>query len=107
MPGNVRGLKLDNSVRASMSLGDLIQAWERIAPDLAEALKGKPLIASKTPWGVIACYIVGVVLGDFGLGMSEAGTQVLAGGLVLVGSYAMRYFTKSRINGIVQPTDPV
>jgi hypothetical protein len=99
-------MQLDHSVAKSMSVEDLIGTWERIAPDLAEALKGKPLIESKTPWGVMACYIIGVLLGDYGLSLSEAGTQILAGVLVLIGSFVMRYISTARINGIVRPADP-
>ena|ERR1044072_1755016 len=107
MTDSPRAMHLDYSVARAMSVNDLIQTWEKIAPDLAEALKGKPLIASKTPWGVMACYIVGVILGDYGLSLSEAGTQVLAGILVLFGSFIMRYISTGRINGIVRPTDTV
>jgi len=102
-----RARQLNNGVRYAASFSDLVRNWERVDPDLAEALKGKPLILSKTPWGVIVCYILGLALGHFGIEMSDAGTQVLAGVFVLIGSYAMRYITTARINGIVKPNDTI
>lgn len=75
----------------------LIGAVAEVPPNL----QGKALIASKTPWGVLASYAVGFLAARYGLGLDDASTQVVAGGAVLAGSYAMRYITSSPITGLL------
>jgi hypothetical protein len=90
-----------NSVVAdARSLPDLIKQADIIAPDLAAKWTGKSLIASKSPWGTLAGGIVGWAVSHYALGWDQATCSLVAGGFVLIASYAMRAITSLPITGV-------
>lgn len=93
---------VDVSVSNARSFDELIGYWEEVAPDLAEAVEGKALIAAKSPWGVLIAYIVGLLVTKYGFKASPETVQVFTGIFVLVGGFAMRMITKTPITGIVK-----
>lgn len=95
---------IDAAIAQSNSKPELIGHLERAgAGDVAESIEGKALIAARSPWGVIIFYIIGVLLGKYGIALSPEHTQILAGAFVLVGGYVMRIITHAPITGIVNP----
>ena len=72
---------------------------------MAQALSGKALIASKTPWGVLLTALVAYGASKYGVGWSEQTCELVAGAGVLVGSYAMRYLSPGRITGLFGKAD--
>lgn len=93
-------------VAAANSLPDLISKAETFDPDLAEQLRGKALIASKTPWGTVLGGIIAWVVAHYGLNV-DPGTQTVIAGLgVLAASYIMRYITKGPVTGVLVQGDP-
>ena len=78
----------------NLPVSELIAQLQAANPVLAEQLTAKPLLASRTPWGVLASYALGVGLARYGLALDPTTTQVVAGGFVLAGSYAMRSITR-------------
>ena len=91
----------DQVIADAKSLPDLIAKAQTVDPALAEQLTAKSLAASKTPWGTLASGIIGWLVAHYGLGWDSATCDLVAGGAVLLGSYAMRYVTKSPIGGIL------
>jgi hypothetical protein len=100
----IQQTRIDSAVTAAQSLPDLIGKLEAIDPVLASQLSGKALLASRTPWGVLASGIVGWIVAHYGLGLDEATTNSIAGLFVLIGSFAMRYITRTPITSITIPS---
>lgn len=96
---------VDFAIANSKSLDELVGFLENVAPQMAQAIEGKALVAARSPIGVLLFYIIGWTL-CHGLGMNELTTAVVAGGFVLVGGYIMRIATRSPITGIFH-TRPV
>ena len=96
---------IDKAIATSASKTELVDKLQVVAPDLAAALVGKALIASKSPWGTIAGTVIGYVVAKYVLGWDENTQQVLAGAVVLAftaaAAYIMRYFTSAPIVAIV------
>jgi hypothetical protein len=70
------------------------------APEQWEVLTGKALLASKSPWGTIAGGLVGWLAAHYGLGWDQTTCNLIAGGGVILASYAMRWLTTQPITGI-------
>ena len=83
----------------------LIANLQAIDPELAKQLETKPLIASRTPWGVALASLIGMAAAHYGIGLDTDTDALLAGGLVLLftlaGSYAMRLVTKQPVSGVI------
>ena len=104
----------DQLVASARSVPDLIAKAQAIDPALAAQLTAKPLIASKTPVGVLVGMVIGWGLAKYGLACAAgsiatncwtsddinlaAGVATMAGGVIA--SYVMRYITSSPIAGI-------
>ena len=93
------------AIADAKDLPGLIAGVSAINPALATQLESKPLLASRTPWGTVAAGVVAWLSSRYGLGFDETTCSLIAGGGVLLGSYAMRYVTKQPVAGIV--TSPV
>lgn len=108
-------------VAAAKSLPDLITMAQTAAPDLAAAFIGKALIASKTPWGVLAGAGVSWLVAHYGLACTAAAAagagcwtpdtiNTVTGAATLFGawvaSYVMRYLSPLPITGILKPATP-
>ena len=103
----------DQIVAQAKDLPQLISMANTFNPALAASLTAKPLIASKSPWGVLVCAGVGLIASRYGLACMGAATANcwspdtvnLIGGLAtmagaFVGSFIMRYVTRSPIGGV-------
>lgn len=88
------------AVSTAKDLPDLVDKLNRIDPAMAQQITGKALIASKTPWGVVAAGAVAYISSRYGLGWSENVTDLVAGGFVLVASYGMRYLSSHPITSL-------
>lgn len=88
-------------VQATTPTVTVVQTAESVVETVAPGTVGKALVASRTPWGVLAAYAVSFLGARYGLGLDDASTGVVAGGAVLAGSYAMRYITSSPITGFL------
>lgn len=98
---------MDDAVRAAQSLPDLIARLNRTSPELAAQFTGKPLIASKTPWGTLVTTGVTYLATRYGLGWDETTCDLVAGGALLLGAYVMRAISNIPISGLVRRAAPV
>jgi len=96
----------DTIIAEARSLPQLIALAHSNDPTLADALTEKSLIASKTPWGVLAAAIVGWLVAHYALGFDQATTDLIAGACVVAGSYGMRVITRSPIGSVLPVTTP-
>jgi len=72
-----------------------------------EELRGKALIASKSPWGTLAGGVIGWIVARYGLDWDTETSGIVAGLAVLGAAYVMRYFTKEPITGVLEePEQP-
>src|SRR5580658_3740546 len=55
------------AVRAAQDMPALVANLRTVNPDLAQQIEGKALIASKSPWGTLACSAVGFLAAKYGL----------------------------------------
>lgn len=78
-----------------------VAAADTVVEAVDPGITGKALVASKTPWGVLAAYGVTFLGAHYGLGLDPGTTGVVAGAAVLAGSYAMRYITSVPITGLL------
>lgn len=101
-------------IEDAKGLPDLIEKAKVADPQLADFLLGKSLIASKTPWGVLAGSGIGFLATHYGLACAANSVATncwtpedinLAGGFAamagaFIGSYIMRYVTSAPISGL-------
>lgn len=97
---------VDSAVAHAKSLPELIRYFQTVAPDLATAMNGKALIASKSPWGVLLSTGATWAVTHYGLGWDQDTTAMASGGVLMAASYVMRYISSGRITGIIKPTAP-
>jgi hypothetical protein len=88
------------AISAARDLPDLVNKLQAADPQLAEQLEGKSLVASKTPLGTFVVPAVVWVSAHYALGWDATTCSMIAGALVLIGTYAMRYVTTSPIAGL-------
>ncbi len=93
------------AIAEAKSLPSLIANLQAIDPELAKQLETKPLIASRTPWGVALASLIGMAAAHYGIGLDTGTDALLSGGVVLLttlaGSYLMRQVTKQPVAGVV------
>jgi hypothetical protein len=93
------------AISEAKSLPALITNLQSIDPDLAKQLETKPLLASRTPWGVALASLIGMAAAHYGIGLDNDTDALLSGAIVLlftlVGSYVMRLVTKQPVAGVV------
>jgi len=75
-------------------------APEPLPPQLEE-LRGKALIASRSPWGTLAGGVIGWIVARYGLDLDTDTSSMIAGLAVLAAAYAMRYITNQPITGVL------
>lgn len=90
----------DEAVAAAKDVPDLVDKLKLADPALAAQIEGKALLASKTPWGTLACAVAAYASGRWGLGWDASTDALVAGGALVLGSYAMRYVTSAPISGL-------
>jgi hypothetical protein len=92
---------INSIVAGAQSLPGLIASLQAVDPSLATQLESKPLIASKTPWGVLL--VAGIAWGSakYGLGFDATTDTLVAGAGVVLGSYLMRLITKQPVSGVI------
>ncbi len=91
---------VNSTVLSAKNLPDLVNKLQEVDPQLAEQLEGKALVSSKTPIGTFLVPAVVWVAAHYGLGWDVTICTYVAGALVLVGTYVMRYITTSPIAGL-------
>lgn len=108
MPPVVKGAITNVVIAAAQDVPQLVAGLETVDPAMADAIKGKALLASKTPWGVLLAGVASWAVSHYGLGWNATTTDMMAGAGVLLGSYLMRYISPARITGIFSaPAVPV
>ncbi len=90
----------DTAVAAAKNLPDLVANLKQIDSPLAQQIEGKPLAASRTPWGTLATGVVAWLAAKYGLGWDEQTCALVAGAATLLGGYAMRLITSAPITGL-------
>lgn len=88
------------AIQNARDLPGLVVALQTASPQLAEQIEGKPLAATKTPLGTFVVPVVVWVATKYGLGWDQTTCDLVAGALVLIGTYVMRYVTTSPISGL-------
>ena len=88
------------AIAAAKDLPDLVNKLQMADPALAQQLEGKTLASSTTPIGTFIVPAVVWASAHWGLGWDATLCSMIAGALVLVGTYVMRYITTSPIAGI-------
>ena len=91
---------VSDAVAAAKDLPDLVNKLQAADPALAQQIEGKALAASTTPIGTFLVPAVVWLASHYGLGWDATTCSWIAGGLVLIGTYVMRYVTTSPIAGI-------
>ena len=89
-----------DAVAAAKDLPDLVNKLQVVDPALAQQIEGKALAASTTPIGTFLVPALVWLAARYGLGWDATMCSWIAGGLVLIGTYVMRYITTSPIAGI-------
>jgi hypothetical protein len=79
----------------------LVNDLAALDPSLVAPVQAKALLASKTPIGVIIAYGIAWATAKYGFGLDPNTISLLAGGVVLLAAYGMRYVTNAPIGGIV------
>lgn len=102
-----RAMVTNVAVSDAKNLPDLIAKVGSVNPDLAAAMISKPLIASKTPWGVLLVTAITYGASKYGLGWDETTCDIVGGVAVLAGSYFMRWVSSSRIAGVFRAKFPI
>ena len=112
---------INDAVKAAQNLPDLVAKVQTLDPAFADAITGKALAASKSPWGTLLCSAVAWLAAKYGLTCTAAAaaatscwsadTVNLVGGLAamggaVVGAYIMRAFTRGPITGVVKAAPP-
>jgi hypothetical protein len=110
---------VNDAIKSAQNLPDLIAKVQTIDPAFADAITGKALIASKSPWGVLAGSLIAWLIAKYGLACtpsmtsgcwSDSTVQLVSGVAAMGGgwlaSYAMRLVTQGPITGILKPTPP-
>ena len=93
------------AIEEAKSLPVLIANLQAIDPALAAQLETKPLLASRSPWGVALASLIGMAAAHYGIGL-DTNTDALLSGMVvlgstLAGSYVMRLVTRKPVSGVV------
>ncbi len=92
---------VNSAVAGAKDLPDLVKRLDAVDPSAAQAITGKALIASRTPWGVLATMLVTWASAKYGLGWDADTCTLVAGAGAFIGSYAMRYVTTGPIRTLV------
>jgi len=90
----------DELVKGAQNLPELISLANQYDPELAQALQGKALIASKSVWGTAGTLVVSWIVTKYGLGWSPDTSAEVTGLLVLVVTGLLRIVTSGTITGI-------
>ena len=106
MPITIETKAVDFAVSQAKSLPELIAGFEVVDPTLAESLKTKTLLASKSPWAQLVGSAVSIMCVKYTIGLDDSTQQMIAGGVVIVVNWVialvMRYMTRGPIAGIVK-----
>jgi|SRR5882724_9922115 len=97
-------IAINDAVANAQHMQGLVERLRAVDPALAQAIEGKALIASKTPWGTAVATLAAYISSKYALGWDESTDELVALGGMLVGSYIMRMISPARITGIVTPT---
>lgn len=98
---------MGNDLRSSLiagakSLPDLVRKADTLDPQLASALRGKSLLAARSPPVVLLAGALTWAAGHWGLGWDPEFTSMLAGAAVLGAGYVMRMFTSAPVTGFAR-----
>lgn len=92
---------INAAVGAASSFPGFVANLERTSPDLARQFESKPLLYSKSVWGVMLTYAIGLLSTRLGLGLDEHTAELVTGVVLLVVTAALRAVTRRPIAGIV------
>lgn len=92
---------VDNAVAGAQNLPQLVGALQTVAPQLADSLVGKSLVASKSPWGTLAAGIVSYAASKYGFGWPPELSAAIGGAGVLLGGFVMRAMTRQPITSVL------
>jgi hypothetical protein len=91
----------DEIIAGAKSAADLLQTAQTFDPQLAAQLTAKPLLASKSVWGVALTALLTPVVAHWGLGLDQTTVEVLSGLAVTAAGAGLRVITSGPISGLV------
>ncbi len=101
-----RAAIINGAIAAASSFPGFVANLERTNPDLAKEFESKPLLYSKSVWGVMLTYAIGLLSTRLGLGLDEHTAELVTGLVLLVVTAALRAVTRRPIAGIVTAPPP-
>lgn len=96
----------DRAVSDARDLPSLVNNLSAVNPDLAQQFTGKLLLASRSAPGPFVTGALTWLVAHYALGWSPEFTSMVAGGVVLLAGYALRYITSAPISGVVRAQSP-
>lgn len=91
----------DQIISDANSAASLLESAKAFDPQLAQQLTAKPLLASKSVWGVALTALLTPVVAHYGLGLDQTTVEVLSGLAVTAAGAGLRMITSGPIAGIV------
>ena len=92
----------DQIIADSKSAADLFDRAATYDPELAKQLTVKPLLASKTVWGMAVTAIITPVVAHYGLGLDQGTVELISGVVVVVVAAGLRSITAGAISGVTK-----
>jgi hypothetical protein len=96
----------DNAIADAKDLPSLVDGLRTADPNLAAAITGKSLVASRTPGAILLTSGVTYLAGRYGLGWDADFCALVASGVLLAASYVMRAISSARITSILPKATP-
>jgi hypothetical protein len=91
----------DQIIAGANSAASLLSAAQNFDPQLAQQLTSKPLLASKSVWGVALTALLTPLIANYGLGLDQTTVEILSGLAVTAVGAGLRAITSGPISGVV------
>ncbi len=93
---------VDAAIAEAKTLPALHEKLQAVDPALAAQLESKPLAYSRTPPAIVLAFGLAWLSSRYGLNLDANLDALIAGAVVLVVSYAMRWITSKPIAGLIR-----
>lgn len=91
----------DQIIADAKSAADLLAGAQAFDPQLAQQLTAKPLLASKSVWGVALTALLTPLLASYGFGLDQTAVELISGVAVTAVGAGLRAITSGPISGVV------
>lgn len=96
----MRAPSRDQMIADAKSVADLMDKAQTFDPQLAKQLTAKPLLASKSVWGMALTALLTPLITSWGFGWDEGTVELVSGIIVVLVAAALRSITAGPISGI-------